>query len=141
MLFIPDKKNDNIFYTFNKYKNNNIISPSYLFKYNGKNMLFDDIKKYIQNKGFNNYLIERNIQIHRSPKLNILYNQDNEEIGKYINYKTMKKDTYEKMKIKNSLIRSQSLYVKYRLIYDKILKFNKNMILSNAINFFNLFIL
>ena len=100
-------------------------------------MFFDDIKKYIQNKGFDNYLIERNIQFHIIPKLDILYNQDNEKIGKYISYKKINTDIYKKMKIKNSLLRSQSFYGKYRLIYDKILIFNKNMNLSNAINEIN----
>ena len=138
VLFIQDKKHDNIFYAFTKDKNSNIQLCPYLFKYNDKNIFLDDIKNYIQNKGFDNYLIERKIQFHSSPKLDILYNQDNKEIGKYINYKTMNEDTYKKMKIKNSLIRSQNSYIKYKLINDKILKFNKNNNnLSTVINEIN----
>ena len=138
VLFIQDKKHDNVFYAFTKDKNNNIELCSYLFKYNDndKKMFFDDIKNYIQNKGFEYYLIERNIQFHTSPKLDILYNQG-KEIGKYISYKPMNTDTYKKMKIKYSLIRNQSSYVKYKLINDKILKNNKKINLSNAINEIN----
>jgi len=136
VLFIQDKKYDNVFYAFTKDKNNIELMP-YIFKYNDKKMLFDDMKNYIQYKGFDNYLIERNIKFHKTPKLDILYNQDNEKIGEYINYKTMDEDTYKKMKIKNDLLQSQSSYIKYKLINDKILKFNKNMNLSNAINEIN----
>ena len=87
VLFIQDKNHDNIFYAFTKEKNNNKHLFSFFFKYNDKNMFFDDIKNYIQNKGFYNYLIERNIYFHTKPKLDLLYNQDNEKIGKYISYK------------------------------------------------------
>ena len=137
VLFIQDKKYENIFYAFTKDEKNNVQLCSYLFKYNDKNMFFNDIKNYIKNKGLDNYLIERKIQFHKNPKLDILYNQDNEEIGKYISYKQMSTDTYEKMKIKNRLLPSQSSYVKCKLINDNILKFNKNMNLSTAINEIN----
>ena len=136
VLFIPDKKHDNIFYAFTKDKNN-IDLLSYLLKYNDKNMFFDDIKNYIQNKGFDNYLIEKNIHFHRTPKLEILYNQDNEKIGEYINYKTLDESTYKKMKIKNILHQSKKFYLIYKKIYDKITNFNKNLNLSTTINEIN----
>ena len=136
VLFIPDKKHDNIFYAFTK-DENNIDFLSYLLKYNDKNMFFDDIKNYIQNKGFDNYLIEKNIHFHRTPKLDILYNQDNEKIGEYINYKTMDENTYKKMKIKNILHQSKNFYLKYKKIYDKITQFNKDLNLSTTLNEIN----
>ena len=136
-LFIQDKNYENIFYTFTKDKNNNIQLPSYFFKYNDKNMFFEDIKNYIQNKGLDNYLIERNIQFHKNSKLDVLYNQDNEKIGEYINYNKMDKETYKNMKIKNSLLQSQNFYIKYKLMNEKIVKFKNNMNLSTAINEIN----
>ena len=137
VLFVQDKKHDNIFYAFTKDKNNNIELLSSLFKYNDKNKFFDDIKNYIQNKGFDNYLINRNIQFHREPKLDKLYNQEGEIIGEYINYKSVDKNTYNKMKIKNSILQSQAFYVKYKIMHDKISKFNIDTKLQTAINDIN----
>ena len=136
VLFIQDKKNDNIFYAYTKDKKNRIELLSYLFKYNDKKIFFDDIENIIQNNGFNNYLLKKNINFHNihNKKLDKLLTTNKENIGEYINYNTIYTNTYKKMEIKNTLHKSSILYPKYNeFINDKILKFNKNMNLEAAI--------
>ena len=132
MLFIQDKKHENIFYAFTKDKNNRIELLSFLFKYNNKDKFFYDIKNYIQNKGFENYLIERNINFHKNQnqKLEELLNHNKEKIGEYISYKTIDQKTHDKMKIKSCGLHIKSLY-------NNILQNNnniKNMNLAIDIN-------
>jgi len=132
VLFIQDKKHENIFYAFTKDENNRIELLSFLFKYNNKDKFFYDIKNYIQNKGFENYLIERNINFHKNQnqKLEELLNHNKEKIGEYISYKTIDQNTHDKMKIKSCGLHIKSLY-------NNILKNNnniKNMNLAIDIN-------
>ena len=97
VLFIQDKKHNNIFYAFTKDKNNRIELLSYLLKYNNKEHFFDDIEKFIENKGFDNYLLKRNINFYKSQnkKLDYLSNQGKENIGEYINYNNINTKTYK----------------------------------------------
>ena len=136
VLFIQDKKHNNIFYAFTKDKKNRIELLSYLLKYNNKNQFFDDIEKFIQNKGFDNYIIKKNINFHKSQniKLDNLPNQGKENIGEYINYNNINTNTYKEMEIKNSLRKSAIFYPKYNeFINNTILKLNQKINLKDAI--------
>ena len=98
VLFIQDKKIKNIFYTYTFVKDNN-LEIRFLFKYNKEEEFYKEVKKYIKDKGFNNYLIERNIDVYNINKLNYLENKENEVIGQYINYKILNKNDIKRIKI------------------------------------------
>ena len=104
---------------------------NYLFKYIYDLTLYDEIKKYIQGKGFINYIIEKNINYKGDNIINNLKDdEDNEKIiGLYCNYKKINEKKISEVKIKKMLKENEELLN----IYNEFIE-NINTLQTNEIN-------
>ena len=62
VLFIRNKKYDNIFYSYLLFEIKNILELLYIFIYNDSTKFNDEIKEQIKGKGFINYIINRQLK-------------------------------------------------------------------------------
>ena len=131
-LFIKDKKFNNIFYIYelNKYYNFEI---SILFIYDEALKFYDEIKKYIKNKGIINYITIRKIKINKKGNINDLLNSGQEKIGNYINYKQLSEVEINKIKIKNNFYKNKIIYDDYQKFINSLSELKDKKININNI--------
>jgi len=114
VLFIQDNHVDNVFYAFTLKDNNNTFDLTYLFKYDTKNIFYEEIKNYVKNKGFANYIIERKLKHKNISKDLDLFDQNELKIGKYSCYKDISDKEYKIMKAKNDIRLGEILLIAYK---------------------------
>ena len=112
-LFIKDKKNKNIFYIYELNKDN-ILDISILFKYKNDFKFYDEIKRFIKDKGIMNYISERKIEIMNKGKICGLLDSSGDKIGEYINFKQLSYVEIRKIKIKNNFNKNIILFKNYQ---------------------------
>ena len=137
VLFIQNKKIDTVFYAYILRKNDYQIS--HIFKYYNKNIIFQEVTNYIKDKGFNNYLCEINADNSDTK----LYNQNEEIIGEYFNIDKISKNSFERMKIQNSIKQNEKLFSKYNNLNFTIKNISNNYtdltyFINNIINKINI---
>ncbi len=101
----------------------------YILNYNDEFIIHDEIKKYIQGKGFLNYVIEKNLNYSGNKDFIDLPGDHNDEnkIGKYLNIKQVKEELITKGKIKK-MINDTHLYDHNNKFLDDITNLSKNEI-------------
>ena len=114
ILFIQDNNINNVFYAY-KIKGE-ILEIHYLFKYNAEKIFYEEVKNYIKNKGFNNYILERHLS------LNISQNLDLSNIGQYLCYKEISNNKYNYMKIENYIRQNENIYNIYKKFINNSFK-------------------
>ena len=135
-LFIQDKTKNNIFYAYTLRKDTSNYHISYLFKYNDDNKFFEEINNYIKDKGFFNYLIERNIEYSNINNTYKLYDQDNNIIGDYLCFNKISKKDFKIKKIENAIKNNEKLFSLYHQFFFNTI-ININNIHKDLIYFIN----
>ena len=128
VLFIQDNYIKNVFYAYTIKEDNKSLDIHYLFKYNEENIFYKEVQNYIKNKGFNNYILERNLSITMSKLLDL------SNIGHYLCYKEIEKKKYKYMKIENYLRQNENIYH----IYTKFLNNSFNGLSDKRIDLITL---
>ena len=120
-IFLKDKKYNNIFhiYEFNKHNN---LEISISFKYIDEYSFYDEVQRFIKNKGLSDYILKRNIDFRSKDKSCDLINRSQVIIGEYINYKQLSENEIKKINIKNDLNKNIILYNYYKEFINNLWK-------------------
>ena len=135
-LFIQDKSDNRVFYTYINNDNNNYYSKTNknlqiycILKYENKNSFFEDVNKYIKGKGLLNFLLQKNINLEDISNWQNLFNKQ------YLEGSCLIKDKCPKMfmetiKIKQKIKFIAKLFIDYKNLIgqiEKIQDYNKNI--------------
>ena len=146
IVFIQDKKINSIYYTFfvNNYFN---LDLYYLFNYNEDITFFSEVKQYIKEKGFLNYIAERNINYNKETLVykELHKQEEDEKISKYINFQNLGRDHINEintLKIKKILNENEKLLLMNNKFWNSVDKLedkgvktpNYNDIIKNFYN-------
>ena len=134
VLFIQNKKHNNIFYSYLLSENSNRLEMSYFFIYKEQNKLYREVREFIKGKDFINYIIERKLEYHHVSKYNEIIEKEN-KIGYYINLNSSLYNIVKKYKTKQCFYKCKNIYSLYNEFITNLLKLKDNKInLSNDIN-------
>ena len=114
VLFVQNKKLNNIFYAyiFNKDSKLKIFCLLLYFK---EENYYKDVRKFIKEKGFINFLIERNIDIAiYNNKPLIVKDREEEQRFKFVILSKINTSEFEALKIKHSLKNNKKLLLQYK---------------------------
>ena len=116
VVFIQDNKINTIYYTF-LVNNKSNLDLYYLFNYDEDITFFNEIKQYIKDKGFLNYIAERNINYNKKILAyeELEKHEPDEKIGKYLNFRDMDKNQINQInyfKVKKILNKNKVLFSK-----------------------------
>ena len=137
VLFIQNKKNNNIFNSYLLSENNNRLEISYLFIYNETRKFYHEVREFIKGKYFINYILERQLEYNKLSTYFQLLEKDS-KIGSYINFNPFLCDIINKYKAKQCFYKCKNIYSAYEEIIPNLLKLkDKNIVLSIDINIFN----
>ena len=142
VVFIQDNKINSIYYTFFVHDKSE-LDLYYLFNYVEDITFFNEVKLYIKDKGFLNYIAERNIKYKKDKTLTYeeLNKQEEEEkIGKYINFKTLDSGQITQintLKIKKMLNENEKLFTKNKEFRNSIDNLKANRIKTPNYNQLN----
>ena len=108
VLFIQNKKINNIFYayTFNK---DSCLEIFCSLKYFNEENFYKDVRKYIKEKGFINFLMEREIEMTNYNKSHQIQNKEKELIFEFLNLSNISLTDFEALKIKYYLKSNKKL--------------------------------
>ena len=133
VLFIQNKKHNNIFNSYLLSENSNRLEMSYLFIYKEQNKLYREVREFIKGKDFINYIIERKLEYHHVSNFNELFEEEN-KIGYYINLNPSLYNIVKKYKAKQCFYKCKNIYSLYNEFITNLLKLKDNKInLSNDI--------
>jgi len=142
VVFIQDNKINSIYYTF-FFHDKSELDLYYLFNYEEDITFFNEVKLYIKDKGFLNYIAERNIKYKKDKTLTYeeLNKQEEEEkIGKYINFKTLDSGQITQintLKINKMLNENEKLFSKNKEFLNSIDNLTANRIKTPNYNQLN----
>jgi len=131
VLFIQNKTLNNIFYayTFNKVSRLEIFCS---LKYYDEENFYKDVRKYIKEKGFINFLMERDIEMVNYNKPFKVKDKEEDLLCEFTNLSNISPSTFEAMIIKFSLKRNKKLLLHYNnFIKNCSLLKDKNKDISN----------
>ena len=111
VLFIQDKTNNNIVYTYAINDNNKFLQLYCILSYNKKDFFFQDVKTHIKGKDFSNYLLVKNVNINSNQKQPLIDEQTME--GTCVIKSNCPKVFIEKFKIKKEIKIIMELYKNY----------------------------
>ena len=108
VLYIQNKKINNIFYayTFNK---DSCLEIFCSLKYYDEENFYKDVRKYIKEKGFINFLMEREIEMTNYNKTLQVKNKEKDLIFEFLNLSNISSTDFEALKIKYSLKNNKKL--------------------------------
>ena len=126
VLFIQNKEINNIFYAYTLNKIECLVIFCSLKYYDEENF-YKDVKKYIKEKGFINFLIERGIKMTDYNKPLQMRNKEEDFIYEFVNLSYINKTDFEELKIKYSFKSNKKLLSYYNdfIIQCLLLKDNK----------------
>ena len=138
VLFIQNKTLNNIFYayTFNKVSCLEIFCS---LKYYDEENFYKDVRKYIKEKGFINFLMEREIEMANYNKPFKVKDKEERLLCEFTNLSNISPSGFEAMEIKFSLKRNKKLLLHYNNFIKNcsLLKDNKKDIsnINDVINY------
>ena len=108
VLFIQNKKINNIFYayTFNK---DSCLEIFCSLKYYDEENFYKDVRKYIKEKGFINFLMEREIEMTNYNKPLQVINKEKDLIFEFLNLSNISSTDFEALTIKSFLKTNKKL--------------------------------
>ena len=127
ILFVKENDSSPIFGAYKMIKDQ--FKLFYLFQYNYDSLFYDEVKRYIRGKGIINYIIERKLisNVDFENMLN-LKNENNKNIGKYINAREITEDKINKYKIKEKVIKYKNIVNEMNEFISNIWKLSDNKI-------------
>ena len=135
VLFIKNKKYDNIFYSYLLFENKNILELLYIFIYNDSTKFNEEIKEHIKGKGFINYIINRQLQYKVSSEF-LKLKDENSVIGNYKVCKSISIDhnLINKIETQNALDKFKDIYIYYNKFISNLFNLKDNKITISNIN-------
>ena len=134
VLFIQNKKYNNIFYSYLLSENNKRLEMSYLFIYNETKKFFHELREFIKGKDFFNYIIERKLEYIKCSSNLELFEKD-KKIGNYINFNPYLQVIINKYKTKQYFYKCKNIYLFYKEYIKNLLRLkDNNIVLSNDTN-------
>ena len=135
VLFIRNKKYDNIFYSYLLFEIKNILELLYIFIYNDSTKFNDEIKEQIKGKGFINYIINRQLKYKVSSEF-LKLKDENTVIGNYKVCKSISIDhnLINKIETQNSLDKFKDIYLYYNKFMSNLFGLKDNKITISNIN-------
>ena len=139
-MFIQDKATKSIFYSFNP---DNDLVLDYIFIFNEEISFYNEIGRFIKDKGFENYISKRKINSNSTQMIHKLKDKDKNnniyDIGECIIFSNLNENKAKRNKIKNKLVEYEKYYSHYSQFISKFYTIKDNNISENDFIFIKAF--